>query len=345
MSSTYSNNGYNGESPLIMSLPDLVPSTNSLPPYGSSRKEDNDSFDSIYYNPPAEVKREPLSPRIPTPLPPHIPTPIANHKANKSLTTMSPSTPLTEPPTLDNLWFSTSFRASYNVWGNTINNHKSPSPSPPLIRQSGRVLSIKCWNCNSPSYHPETPDYIRNPQPLPPVPTPTRSPVPIPTPPPRPWTPPTVIPAYVEPEVGLTFTWPPPPLQRMTARGPNGLLASAHAKHLDFLNEKEIQACHGVQAALELWMTWARLREQHVNARTGRDFPQIALVYRQAPPPPNNNLYIPRTVNFDGPLPTNNIRADIKEPIQLPELPGPSWDQWNKFTGSQQLAFQEKYWA
>ncbi|KDQ53101.1 hypothetical protein JAAARDRAFT_197597 [Jaapia argillacea MUCL 33604] len=129
-----------------MSLPDLVPSTNLLPPYGSSRKEDNDNFNSIYYNPLTEVKREPLSPRIPTPLPPHVPTPIANHKANKSTTTMSPSTPLTEPLTLDNLWLGTNFRASYNVWGNTINNHKSPSPSPPPIRRSGHIPSTKCWN-------------------------------------------------------------------------------------------------------------------------------------------------------------------------------------------------------
>ncbi|KDQ51873.1 hypothetical protein JAAARDRAFT_198747 [Jaapia argillacea MUCL 33604] len=321
MSITYSDNGYNGESPLVMSLPDLIPSTTSLPPYGSSCKEDNDDFDSIYYNPPVKVKREPLSPRILTPLSPHIPTPIANYKTTgktESSITSSPSTPLTEPPALGNLWLGTNFRASYNVWGNTINNHKSPSPSPPPLHRSGRIPSTKCWN--------------------------SRSPVPVPTPSPCPWTPPAVIPAYVEPEVGPAFTWPPPPLKKFIAQGPNMMLAGAYSKHLEFLNQQETHACQGVQVALELWMSWARMREQHFNITVGRDWPQVALVYRRAPPPPNQDLYIPQMINFNGPLPSNNIQATSSK-IRLAEMPGPSWDEWNKFTGSQKLAFQEKYWA
>ncbi|KDQ49250.1 hypothetical protein JAAARDRAFT_201036 [Jaapia argillacea MUCL 33604] len=235
MSFTYSDNSYNGESPLVSSLPSLVSITTSLPAYGSSRKEDNDAFDSIYYNPPVE------KPRFPT------------------------------------------------------------TPPPP-----------------SPSYHPKTPDYIQNPQPLPPVPTPARSPIHVPTPLPHPWTPPTTIPAYVEPEVGPAFTWPPPPMTKYTARGPNMMLANTYTKHLAFLDQQETQAHQGVQ---------------------------IALVYRRAPPPPNQDLYIPRTIDFNGPLPTNNVKAKVDKVVKLAEIPGPSWDKWNKFTGSQQLAFQEKYWA
>ncbi|KDQ51909.1 hypothetical protein JAAARDRAFT_198784 [Jaapia argillacea MUCL 33604] len=285
MSSNYSDNGCNGESPLVSSLPSLLSVTTSLPTYGSSCKEDNDVFDSIYYNPPEEVKREPLSPRIPTPFPPRIPTPI----------TTSPSTPLTEPPTPNNLWLGAKFRASYN--------------------------------------------------PLPSVPTPARSPIHVPTPPPRPWTPPTVVPAYVEPEVGPAFTWPPPPLTKYITRGPNMTLANTYTKHLTFLDQQETQARQGVQAALELWMSWARQREQHLNTSARRDWPQIALVYRRAPPPPNQDLYIPQTVDFNGPLPTNNAKPKVDKVAKLAEFPGPSWDEWNKFTGSQQLAFQEKYWA
>ncbi|KDQ52848.1 hypothetical protein JAAARDRAFT_197919 [Jaapia argillacea MUCL 33604] len=271
MSSTYSDNGYNGESPLVSSLPSLVSITTSLPVYGLSRKEDNDAFDSIYYNPPAEVKREPLSPRIPTPLPP----PIVNKVTcrTKSPVTTSPSTPLTEPPTPDNLWLGANFRASYNIWGNTVNN------------------------------------------------------------------------PYVEPEVGPAFTWPPPPLMKYIAKNPNMMLGNAYAKHLAFLDQQETQAHQGVQAALELWMSWARRREQHVNMNANRDWLQVALVFQRAPPPLNQDLYIPRTIDFNGPLLSTSAKPSTNGVTKLTEFPGPSWDERNKLTGSQKLAFQEKYWA
>ncbi|KDQ53688.1 hypothetical protein JAAARDRAFT_197146 [Jaapia argillacea MUCL 33604] len=272
MSSTYSDNGCNGESPVVLSLPSLLSITNSLPTYGSSHREDNIAFDSIYYNPPVEVKKEPLSPRIPTLLPPPVTNKVTCR--TESPVTTSLSTPLTKPPTPDNLWLGAKFCASYNL--------------------------------------------------LPPAPTPARSPIHVPTPPPRPWMPPAVVPAYVKPEVGPAFTWPPPPLTKYTAKGPNMMLANAYTKHLAFLDQQETQARQGVQAALELWMSWARQWEQHLNTSAGQDWPQVALIYRRAPPPLNQDLYIPRTVDFNGPLPTNNAKPKTNTVAKLMEFPGPS---------------------
>ncbi|KDQ49626.1 hypothetical protein JAAARDRAFT_200683 [Jaapia argillacea MUCL 33604] len=326
MSSTYSDNGYNGKSPLIMSLPDLVPSTTLLPPYGSSCKEDNNDFNSIYYNPPVEVKREPLSPRILTPLPPHIPTPITNYRTTcktESLVTTSPSTLLTEPLTLENLWLGANFRASYNVVFHrpnvgTVTGSDMKNEIVLVLVSSDLVLThVLQRNLVSPPLHCLI---------VPPI---------IPKP-------------LTTSETHNLFPGFPLPLDPLSlSQHPHLVLGPLLLSFQPMSNQNlrpQYDARQGVQAALELWMSWAQMREQHLNITIRQDWPQVALVYRRAPPPPNQDLYIPQTINFDSPLPSNNIRATSSR-IQLAEMPGPSWDEWNKFTGSQKLTFQEKYWA